>query len=84
MSSIKTAISIDETLFNSVEKLAKKLHISRSMFFTQSARYMLKRDENIELLQKINKAYETPDMVEEKKVRLYERKYSKRKPVDSW
>jgi hypothetical protein len=54
------------------------------MFFTQSARYMLKRDENIELLQKINKAYETPDMVEEKKVRLYERKYSKRKPAELW
>jgi len=34
MPNIKTAVSLDESLFAQADNLAKKLHISRSRFFS--------------------------------------------------
>ena len=53
---IKTAISIDIETYKKVERLSNKLKISRSQFFSQAARYMLEKDENIDLLIRINTA----------------------------
>lgn len=84
MKSVKTAISIDSTTFRRVEQLTKKLHISRSLFFSQAARYMIEKDENLELLQKINAAHGNVLSNEEKKLSAKTRKYSSKKADCSW
>ena len=79
---VKTAISIDAKIFRKVERLTRRLHISRSQFFTQAAKHMIERDENLDLLQRINAAYE-PDAAE--RVRTsHEKSYSRKKLVDEW
>jgi len=85
MRTVKTAISVDEQVFHRVERLAKRLHVSRSQFFTQAARHMIQRDENLDLLRRINAAYEQAvssgtDAVHERKVRAYAR----RKAANKW
>ena len=56
MSAIKTAISIDEHLFHRVEEMSEKYHISKSQIFSQAIQYMIRKDEGIELVNKINKS----------------------------
>ena len=58
MPTMKTAISIDKSLYRRVEALAKKLSLSRSQVFSQAVEYMIDRDENIELVRRINLAHE--------------------------
>lgn len=84
MKSVKTAISIDSATFRRVEQLAKKLHLSRSQFFSQAARHMIEKDENLELLQKINAAYDNVLSDEELKLAAATRKYSAKKAGPSW
>lgn len=82
MSTLKTAISIDEKTFRKVEALSRKLHISRSQFFTQAARYLVEKDENNELLRRINDAY-APDVDEKIQVGIA-KEYFGKKVVDPW
>lgn len=58
MASVKTAISIQESLFEQVEAAAQELEISRSRLFVLAAEAFLQRHENQKLLQAINAAYE--------------------------
>lgn len=79
---VKTAISIDAKTFRKVERLTRRLHISRSQFFTQAAKHMIERDENLDLLQRINAAYE-PDAAERARTSR-EKSYSRKTVVDEW
>jgi metal-responsive CopG/Arc/MetJ family transcriptional regulator len=81
MGTIKTAISIDSVVFEKVNRLTRKLHISRSHFFTQAAKFMIKRDDNLELLKKINDSYKDDNDTTRRKA---EKKYFKKKVVDKW
>ena len=81
MGTIKTAISIDSRIFNQVDRLSHRLHISRSRFFAQAATYMIKRDENLELLKKINSACDHDEDVMRRK---HEKKYTRKKVVEKW
>lgn len=81
MGTIKTAISIDSRIFKKVDSLARKLRISRSQFFTQAAKHMIKKDENLELLQKINEAYKGDDDNIRRKI---EKQYTRKKIVEKW
>jgi metal-responsive CopG/Arc/MetJ family transcriptional regulator len=82
MSTLKTAISIDKKTFIKVENLSKKLHLSRSQFFAQAARYMIEKDENLDLLKRINNAYTTD--VDEKIHTSIAKDYLSRKVVERW
>jgi hypothetical protein len=62
--------------------LTRKLHISRSRFFTQAAQYMVEKDENLELIKKINAAYRIDD--EDLKRNRHEKAYSKKKTLEKW
>jgi metal-responsive CopG/Arc/MetJ family transcriptional regulator len=85
MATIKTAISIDEGVYNEIERMTKHLHISRSQFFSQAARYMIDQKENLELLQKINAAYATPEeSVEDKRQRKQEKRYRAARMAEQW
>jgi len=66
---MKTAISIPDELFNKVDELAAELHLSRSQIFTEAVMEYLKRQQNMKILDAINKVYSEDDTEEEKRLR---------------
>lgn len=66
MPTIKTAISIEENLYNKVAKLSSKLSIPKSRVFSHAVEHLIERNENIELVREINKAYPEPPDENEK------------------
>jgi predicted transcriptional regulator len=68
MAAIKTAISIDEQLFQGVETLASEMQVSRSHVFAVAVEEYLRRYQNQKLLQAINEAH--ADGPEEAEVEL--------------
>ncbi|MFN0120920.1 MAG: ribbon-helix-helix protein, CopG family [Blastocatellia bacterium] len=69
MANIKTAISIQDSLFEKIEQLARDLKVPRSHIFVLAVEEYLKRQENLRLLAKINDAYkDAPDAGEQKRL----------------
>ncbi len=66
MPGVKTAISLDEELLIKVNRLADKLHVSRSKVFTLAMQEYLKKQENQSLLAQLNEAYEDLPSEEER------------------
>lgn len=65
MQSVKTAISIQRSLFEQAEALADKMKVSRSRLFVLALEEYLHRQQNRELLAQINAAYtDEPDPTE--------------------
>ncbi len=63
---VKTAISLEESLFQRVDALAHELAISRSQLFALAAHAFIERHDNQRLLEAINTAYdEIPDPQEQ-------------------
>ncbi len=58
MAQIKTAVSLDKTLYEQVDTLAAKMKVSRSRLFAMALQDFLRRHDNERLLQEINKAYQ--------------------------
>ena len=84
MSYVKTAISLQETLLQKIDALARELDLSRSRLFALAAEEFLQRYQNQKLLDAINAAYDDlPDSDEET---LYQhRRYQHRQLVnDQW
>jgi hypothetical protein len=54
---MKTAISIPDPLFNSVERMAHKLNVSRSEFFANAAKTYIDHVKNQSVTDKLNKIY---------------------------
>ena len=66
MSYVKTAISLQETLLQKIDALARELEVSRSRLFALAAEEFLQRYQNQKLLEAINAAYDDlPDPEEE-------------------
>jgi len=66
MGNIKTAISIDEPLFEQVDNLAHELNTSRSRIFALAVTEFIQRHKNQKLLEAINAAYaDVPEVKEE-------------------
>jgi len=62
MESIKTAISIEKSLFTQANALARKMKVSRSRLFVLALEDFIREQENRELLEKINAVYaDEPD-----------------------
>ena len=68
MPGVKTAISLDENLFNQVSQLANEMHVSRSKLFTLAVKDFLKRQESNKLLAQLNAAYSDSPSEEEKSI----------------
>jgi len=68
MPGVKTAISLDEELFEKVNKLANELHISRSKVFTIAVKDYLRKQENQTLLAQLNDVYSDQPDEEERKI----------------
>lgn len=69
MGSVKTAISVDEELFQQMDAMAKELDVSRSHLFVLAARDFLERHRSRALLEAINNAYD--DMPSEEEEQLH-------------
>jgi antitoxin MazE6 len=57
MAHVKTAISIEESLFKEAEALAEKLGTSRSRLFSRAVEDFVRQRENEELLERLNAAH---------------------------
>lgn len=57
MAAIKTAISMQQSLFEEVDALAQELEISRSRLFVLAVEDFIQRHQNRQLLDAINDAY---------------------------
>jgi metal-responsive CopG/Arc/MetJ family transcriptional regulator len=74
MANIKTAISLHKSLFEQVESLARDMKVSRSRLFVLAVEDYLRRQQNLQLLEKINQAYaDAPDTTEHKQRRKMRR-----------
>lgn len=69
MASVKTAISIQESLFDQVNDLAKELQIPRSQLFTLAVEEFVKRHENRRIFETLNEVYEDAPDPDEKALR---------------
>lgn len=58
MSTVKTAISIQEPLFDRLDQLSTELNMSRSSLLALAFEEFLQRYENRKLLEALNKAYD--------------------------
>ena len=67
MANIKTAISMQESLFEGIETLAHEMHVSRSYLVAMAVRDFLRRQQNQQLLQRLNNAYGNPPDLEERR-----------------
>ena len=66
MATIKTAISIQESLFDQVNDLAEELQIPRSQLFTLAVKEFIKRYENRSIFEALNEVYDgAPDPSED-------------------
>jgi hypothetical protein len=57
MSTVRTAISMQESTFRKVDRLARRMKISRSRFFARAAEEFIRRHQGRELLENLNKVY---------------------------
>ena len=85
MPGVKTAISIEENLFNQVNQLACDMHVSRSKLFTLAVKDFLNKQESKKILAQLNAAYSDSPNEEEKAISKAMRK-KQRKIVEreSW
>lgn len=57
MAHVKTAISLDESLFREAERWAGKLGVSRSQLYAKAVEEYVRGRENEELLSRLNEAH---------------------------
>jgi metal-responsive CopG/Arc/MetJ family transcriptional regulator len=57
MTTIKTAISIEESLYQEADALAKAMKIPRSQLFAIAMAEFLQRQKNRQLVESVNEAY---------------------------
>jgi metal-responsive CopG/Arc/MetJ family transcriptional regulator len=69
MTSIKTAISIEESLYQEADALAKAMNIPRSQLFAIAMAEFLRRQKNRQLVESVNEAY-TDDLDESENIML--------------
>jgi len=67
MAHVKTAISIDVGIFKDIERVAHRVHISRSRLFEIAVRDWLKRQKKKLLIEQINSAVEQDAFDEEER-----------------
>jgi metal-responsive CopG/Arc/MetJ family transcriptional regulator len=78
---IKTAISLQKSLFEQVEALARELNVSRSRLFVLALEDFIRRYHNQQLLEQINRAYDDlPDSTEQ--ARLSQMQHQHRRIVE--
>jgi len=74
MANVKTAISLQKSLFEQVENLAHEMKVSRSRLFAMALEDYIHRHSNRRLLERINQAYQgQSDTGEQQRLRKMKR-----------
>jgi metal-responsive CopG/Arc/MetJ family transcriptional regulator len=68
MANVKTAISLEENLFQQIETLAREMNVSRSRLFVMALEDFLKRKRRQQLLDSLNAVYSAEPALEDKKM----------------
>jgi len=84
MASIKTAISLQQSLFEQIDALAQELQISRSRLFALAAEAFIQRYQSQRLLEAINDAYDDLPGREEQSLRRKMRQRHKQMVEGQW
>jgi metal-responsive CopG/Arc/MetJ family transcriptional regulator len=84
MANVKTAISLQESLFEQAEALADELNISRSRLFSLALEDFIRRSHNRQLLEKLNTAYEDVAEDGEQSLRRCMRRQHRRAVEGEW
>ena len=84
MQNIKTAISIDKSLFTQANALARSMKISRSRLFVVALEDYMRQQENRKLLEEINAVYADEPSDEEKELLRRMRKSYRRLVEGQW
>jgi len=78
MTIVKTAISIQSSLFEQAEALAKEMNVSRSALIGLAIEEFIQRRQNQRILRELNAAYETdPDPAEQDRLKRAEKSQRK-------
>lgn len=74
MSGVKTAISLDQTLFDEADALAHEMDVSRSRLFALALEEFIQRHRNRQLQARLNEAYAgEPDPAESERLLAMQR-----------
>jgi metal-responsive CopG/Arc/MetJ family transcriptional regulator len=85
MPGIKTAVSIEKTLFEKAEKLAHDMNVSRSKLFSLAISDYLKKQENQLLLAQLNSVYgDTQDQAEKSLFHSHQQKHKRLIEQEKW
>jgi metal-responsive CopG/Arc/MetJ family transcriptional regulator len=84
MANVKTAISLQQSLFEQVDALAQELQISRSRLFVLAVEAFIQRYQNRQLLEAINEAYSDLPDPEERALRDRMRQQHRRMVEGQW
>ena len=84
MPTIKTAISVDKSLFSDVDELAREMNVSRSQLVSTALEQFLKQRKSQRVLQELNQVYAEPDKEGEKELRKRARPQHRRLVEGEW
>jgi len=84
MPNVKTAISIQESLFKEAEALARELEISRSQLFAMALESFIEQYESRQLLKQINLAYSDAPNPDEQAYQTHMKDYHRRSVEGEW
>lgn len=84
MESVKTAISIEKSLFTQANALARKLKVTRSRLFVLALEDFIQEQQNRDLLEKINAVYADAPDESEKELRRKMRQSYRRLVEGQW
>jgi metal-responsive CopG/Arc/MetJ family transcriptional regulator len=84
MQNVKTAISIDKSLFAQANALARSMKISRSRLFVVALEDYMRQHENRKLLEEVNAVYADEPSDEEKELLRRMRKSYRRLVEGQW
>ncbi len=84
MLAVKTAISVDKTIFDEAEYIAKEMHVSRSKLYVIAMKEFIDHRKNKQLFDDINAAYSVEPSVEEQTIRKVSRQQHKRIVEREW
>jgi metal-responsive CopG/Arc/MetJ family transcriptional regulator len=84
MTNVKTAVSLQKSLFEQAEALANELRISRSRLFALALEDFIRRSHNQQLLEKLNAAYADVTDTKEQTLRRRMRRQHRRIVEGEW
>ena len=83
-STVKTAVSLPESVFEQVEALAEALKVSRSRVFLIAIEELAERHRNRALFEAISRAYAEPPTGEDKQFVRAAKRYHRRRAKQEW